>query len=192
MLFLGTEFGAWASIDRGATWTRINNDDLPTVPVHDFKLHKLTGELIAGTHGRSIWIVDVSTLRQLSAEAMEERAKLYQPEEAMIWKRARSAGSSGTRRFVGENPSGGAPIRYSLGARARSVELWITDIRGETIWEAEEAPTTQGLHEFRWNLRAAASGGRRWSPPVPAGQYLVNLKVDGNTQTQILEVIAED
>lgn len=192
VLFLGTEFGAWASIDRGASWTRINNDDLPTVPVHDFKLHRLTGELIAGTHGRSIWIVDVSTIRQLSAEAMQERAKLYAPEEAMIWKRARSAGSSGTRRFMGENPASGAAIRYSLGSRARSVELWITDIRGETIWEAEDVGTTQGLHEFRWSLRAAASGGRRWSPPVPAGQYLVNLKVDGNTQTQILEVLAEE
>ena len=110
----------------------------------------------------------------------------------MIWKRARSAGSSGTRRFVGENPATVAAIRYSIGSRARSVQLWITDIRGETIWEAEDAPTSQGLHEFRWNLRAAASGGRRWSPPVAAGEYLVNLKVDGNTQTQILEVIAED
>ena len=192
VLFLGTEFGAWASIDRGASWTRINNNDLPTVPVHDYKLHRLTGELVAGTHGRSIWIVDVSTLRQLSAEAMEEDAMLYQPEEAMIWKRARSAGSSGTRRFVGENPATGAAIRYSLGSRARSVQLWITDIRGETVWEAEDAPTTQGLHEFRWNLRGAASGGRRWSPPVPAGDYLVNLKVDGTTQTKVLEVIAED
>lgn len=192
VLFLGTEFGAWASIDRGTSWTRINNNDLPTVPVHDYKLHRLTGELVAGTHGRSIWIVDVSTLRQLSAEAIEEAAMLYQPEEAMIWKRARSAGSSGTRRFVGENPATGAAIRYSLGSRARSVQLWITDIRGETVWEAEDAPATQGLHEFRWNLRGAASGGRRWSPPVPAGEYLVHLKVDGDTQTRVLELIAED
>ncbi|MCH2101413.1 MAG: PDZ domain-containing protein [Planctomycetes bacterium] len=192
VLFLGTEFGAWASIDRGASWTRINNDDLPTVPVHDFKLHRLTGELVAGTHGRSIWIVDVSTLRQLSADAMAESAMLYQPEEAMIWNRSRQAGSSGTRRFVGENPATGAAIRYSLGSRTRSVQLWITDIRGETIWEAEDAPASQGLHEFRWNLRGATSGGRRWSPPVAAGQYLVNLKVDGNTQTKVLDVLAED
>jgi photosystem II stability/assembly factor-like uncharacterized protein len=190
LLFLGTEFGAWASIDRGASWTRINNGDLPTVPVHDFKLHRLTGELIAGTHGRSIWIVDVSTLRQLSVEAMAERAKLYTPEEAVLPTRGREQGSSGTRRFVGENPAFGLPIRYSLGSRARAVELTITDIRGDVIWEAE-AETGQGLHEARWDMRAASQGGggRRFGRSVPAGQYLVTLKVDGASQTQIVEVL---
>jgi photosystem II stability/assembly factor-like uncharacterized protein len=190
VLFLGTEFGAWASIDRGDSWTRINNDDLPTVPVHDFKLHRLTGELIAGTHGRSIWIVDVSTLRQLSVETMAERAKLYTPEEAVLPTRGRQAGSSGTRRFVGENPASGIAIRYSLGARARSVELTISDIRGDVIWEAE-AETGQGLHEARWDMRAASQGGggRRFGRSVPAGQYLVTLKVDGASQTQIVQVL---
>jgi photosystem II stability/assembly factor-like uncharacterized protein len=190
VLFLGTEFGAWASIDRGASWTRINNGDLPTVPVHDFKLQRLTGELIAGTHGRSIWIVDVSTLRQLSVEAMAERAKLYTSEEAVLPTRGRQAGSSGTRRFVGENPAFGMPIRYSLGARARSVELTISDIRGDVIWEAE-TETGQGLHEARWDMRAAsqAGGRRRFGRSVSAGQYLVTLKVDGASQTQILQVL---
>ncbi len=193
VLFLGTEFGAWASIDRGASWTRINNDDLPTVPVHDFKLHRLTGELIAGTHGRSIWIVDVSTLRQLSVDAMAERAKLYTPEEAVLPTRGRQAGSSGTRRFVGENPAFGLPIRYSLGSRARAVELTISDIRGDVIWEAE-TETGQGLHEARWDLRAASQGGggRRFGRSVPAGQYLVTLKVDGASQTQLVQVLAAE
>ena len=189
VLFLGTEFGAWASIDRGASWTRMNNGDLPTVPVHDFKLHRLTGELIAGTHGRSIWIVDVSTLRQLSVETMAERAKLYTSEEAMLPTRGRQAGSSGTRRFVGENPASGMPIRYSLGARARSVELTISDIRGDVIWEAE-TETGTGLHEARWDMRAASQGGgRRFGRSVPAGQYLVTLKVDGASQTQIVQIL---
>lgn len=191
VLFLGTEFGAWVSIDRGNSWTRMNNDDLPTVPVHDFKLHPLTGELIAGTHGRSIWITDVSTLRQLSEESMSEEAVLYQPEEVQLQRRGFEAGSSGTRRFVGENPPSGTRIRYSLGNRARSVKLWVTDINGEDVYEFE-TETQPGLHEVQWDLRRASENNRRWGRPIPAGQYLIQLRVDGVTQHKVLEVLPAD
>ena len=191
VLFLGTEFGAWVSIDRGNSWTRMNNDDLPTVPVHDFKLHPLTGELIAGTHGRSIWITDVSTLRQLSEESMSESAVLYQPEEAQLQRRGFEAGSSGTRRFVGENPPTGTRIRYSLGNRARSVKLWVTDINGEVVYEFE-TESQPGLHEVQWDLRRASENNRRWGRPIPAGQYLIQLRVDGVTQHKVLEVLPAD
>src|SRR5262249_46689193 len=63
VLYLGTEFAVYASIDRGKSWTKINNN-LPTVAVHEIAVHPTAGEIVAATHGRSLWILDVSALRQ--------------------------------------------------------------------------------------------------------------------------------
>src|SRR5262249_32614658 len=78
----GAEFVAFASINRGASWTRINAN-LPTVAVHEFAQHPLTGEMVAATHGRSLWIVDITPIRQMSADIVKEKAHLYQPAPAI-------------------------------------------------------------------------------------------------------------
>ena len=66
----GTEFAVWASLDRGESWTKINNN-LPTVAVHEFAIHPTAGEIVAATHGRSLWILDVTPLRQMTAAVVE-------------------------------------------------------------------------------------------------------------------------
>ena len=52
LLYCGTEFGAWVSIDRGGHWTRARGN-FPTVAVHEIAVHPTAGEIVAGTHGRS-------------------------------------------------------------------------------------------------------------------------------------------
>ncbi|HSR42366.1 MAG TPA: hypothetical protein VLL48_09345, partial [Longimicrobiales bacterium] len=69
LLYVGTDVGAYVSLDRGGSWQRFM-EGLPTVPVHDLKIHPRDRELIAGTHGRSIWIVDVAPLQQLDADVV--------------------------------------------------------------------------------------------------------------------------
>src|SRR5262249_3223369 len=53
LLYLGTEFAVWASLDRGKSWVKINNN-LPTVAVHEIAIHPTAGEIVAATHGRSL------------------------------------------------------------------------------------------------------------------------------------------
>src|SRR5262249_29963384 len=67
LLLCGTEFAVYASINRGGSWTKINNN-LPTVAVHEFAFHPTAGEVVAATHGRSLWILDVTPLRQMTVE----------------------------------------------------------------------------------------------------------------------------
>src|SRR5205807_1078493 len=67
LLFVGTEFAVWVSTNRGATWTKLNNN-LPTVAVHELAIHPTAGEMVAATHGRSLWVLDVTPLRQMSAD----------------------------------------------------------------------------------------------------------------------------
>ena len=76
-MFVGTDVGAYVSLDRGKSWQRFMTG-LPTVPVHDLKIHPRDRELIAGTHGRSIWIVDIAPLQQLSDDVMRATAYLFE------------------------------------------------------------------------------------------------------------------
>ena len=76
LLLLGCEFSSWYSIDQGQTWTRIKGG-LPTVSVHEFAIHPTAGEVVAATHGRSLWVGDLSVLRQLSVDSLKEDSKLY-------------------------------------------------------------------------------------------------------------------
>ena len=169
LLYLGTEFGAWCSLDRGKTWDRLNTN-LPTVAVHEFAVHPTAGEVVAATHGRSFWILDVTALRQLTPEALRANARLYRPLTAVRYRPEPSHGRT-NRRFVGENPPAGAPLYYSLGKKASKVSLKVLDVDGKLIRELETSKEP-GLHKVVWNLAQAPerrAGGRPPGQRPPAG-----------------------
>src|SRR5205823_7290706 len=85
LLYLGTEFAVYASTNRGAAWTRLNNN-LPTVAVHEIAVHPTAGEIVAATHGRSLWVLDVTALRQMTADALKARANLSRQNVVTYWK----------------------------------------------------------------------------------------------------------
>jgi photosystem II stability/assembly factor-like uncharacterized protein len=171
LLFVGTEFGAWASINRGESWTKINND-LPTVAVHEFAIHPTAGEMVAATHGRSLWIVDISGLRQITKDTLTAQAQLMKPTTAIRWRTEPARGRT-NRRYVGENPQNGAQIYYTLGQKAEKASLKVLDVEGKTVRELT-APTEPGLHRVFWNLSrsgggAIAAGGEGGAGPATGG-----------------------
>lgn len=84
LLFVGSSLGAYASVDRGATWTKFSKG-LPSVPVYDLKIHPRDHELMAATHGRGIWLVDVAGLEQVSSKNIAEAVTLFAPRTATQW-----------------------------------------------------------------------------------------------------------
>jgi hypothetical protein len=184
ILYLGTEFSAWVSIDRGTSWTSLNTN-LPTVAIHEIAQHPTSGEIIAGTHGRSIWILDVAPLRQMSQETLANGSNLFKPADAHYWRTQPSRGGD-LRRFVGQNPSGGVAIYYTLDGGGEA-SLKVTDAGGRTI---RDLPTESGsrLHRVTWDLRSqrrntqgrggrGGRGGRFGGPRVAPGTYHVVLTV---------------
>jgi hypothetical protein len=112
LLFCGTEFGVYASINRGGHWTKISNN-LPTVAVHELAIHPTAGEMVAATHGRSLWVVDVTALRQMTPEVVKAPAHLYAPGAVTRWRSEPDVGSSmgsGSKKFFGQNPARGAAV----------------------------------------------------------------------------------
>lgn len=91
VLYVGTDRGAYVSLDRGQTWQGLPNG-LPNVPVHDLVIHPRERELVAGTHGRSIYILDVLPVQELSA-VREEAVYVFPLEDVQYsrgWRGQRS------------------------------------------------------------------------------------------------------
>ncbi|MFZ4469714.1 MAG: hypothetical protein ACOYOZ_10670, partial [Pirellula sp.] len=159
LLYLGTEFSLWVSIDRGQNWTPFNQS-LPTVAIHDVAIHPENGEIVVATHGRSLWACDVTGLRQLKSENIGKEIAFFDPLDVTRWRN--DSGRGGTNRsFVGQNPSQGAKLWYALPKKSEKVLLRIENIDGELISELN-AKVEPGLHLLTWDLtqtnRDAARG----------------------------------
>ena len=79
LLFLGTEFGLWISLDGGKQWAQYKGSDFPNVPVRDIVVQPRESDLVLATHGRGIWIIDdITPLRKLTPEVLAQEAVFLQ------------------------------------------------------------------------------------------------------------------
>jgi photosystem II stability/assembly factor-like uncharacterized protein len=116
LLFLGTEFGLFVSFDAGQHWMKWTQG-IPTVPVRDIAVHPRENDLIVGTHGRSIYIIDdISPLRETTDEVMQKKLHLFKVQDAYQYQQGRLSSylSPGDTFFSGENKRTGATITYYL------------------------------------------------------------------------------
>jgi hypothetical protein len=119
LLFVGTEFGVFTSLDAGAHWHQLKGG-MPTIPVRDLEIQRRENDLVAATFGRSFYILDdYSPLREISEELLKEKAlHLFPVKKALLYiERDRLGGrkgSQGDRFFVAENPPYGATFTYYL------------------------------------------------------------------------------
>jgi photosystem II stability/assembly factor-like uncharacterized protein len=113
-LYVGTERGVAYSPDDGKSWIPLQLN-LPTVPVHDLRIKD--GDLVLGTHGRSIWILDdLTPVRRWNPSAAAAAAEILPPRPAIRWRHHGSIGTQG----AGANPPAGAQLTYRLKARPKS------------------------------------------------------------------------
>ena len=193
LLFVGTEFGIFMSRDRGEHWTSLK-ENLPTVSVDDIEIHPREHDLIIGTHGRSIYILDdISPLAQLTPEKMTQTAVLFDPRPATEFYTLPIGGLWGAHVFKAKNPPFGATINYYLsGNPSDDVSFTIEDAKGRTVRRLE-APNRPGLNRVTWDLRGEPRdvitedrGGEGQPIYVPAGEYTVKMKYgDYKTQTKL-------
>ena len=182
LLFAGTERAVYFSIDDGANWQPLRMN-MPATSIRDLVVHD--DDLVIGTHGRSIWMMDnMAMLRELAAARAATAAHLFRPALAT---RVRANMFLDTplppEEPTGQNPADGATLDYLLPAAAAKVTLEIFDSAGErvrafasddaveqldpaglphpTYWirPAQRLGTTPGHHRFVWDLRHAPPPG---------------------------------
>ncbi|MEO5588728.1 MAG: hypothetical protein ABIS03_04010, partial [Gemmatimonadaceae bacterium] len=154
LLFVGTDVGAYVSTNRGRSWQRFMTG-LPTVPVHDLEIHPRDREIIAATHGRSIWVNDIAPLEQMADSTMGQRAFFFQPSPAYQYAIQFTQAWNGNKIYVADNPSYGATFTYRVpaGTSSRdSASIVITDVKGDVVKKLT-GPSGPGVHRVTWDLR---------------------------------------
>jgi photosystem II stability/assembly factor-like uncharacterized protein len=166
LLYLGTELGLWLSIDGGAHWARFDGG-LPRVPVMDLKVHPRDGDLIVGTHGRGVWIVDdLSPLRALTTEVMEADFALLPAENGVQTISGTLQDFPGSDEFFAANPPEAAAIFYYLKKRhvVGEFKVEVFDEQGKRITTLPAAGRV-GINQVPWPMRLDA-------PQIPAGNEI--------------------
>ena len=116
LLFIGTEFGVFFTVDGGKKWLELQGG-IPTISTRDVKIQRRENDLVAGTFGRGIYILDdYAPLRALTPKAMEQAALLFAPSRPVKWFRLdeNHSDTDGDNEFVAENPPHGATLTYYL------------------------------------------------------------------------------
>ena len=193
LLFLGTEFGLRVSLDRGQTWTE-GPSRVPAVPIRDLLVHPRDGDLVLGTHGRALLVVDdVGPLRELASDpAIRESAvHAFTPPPAIDARIAEAIGyrSTGHAMQQGDTRPVGALLSFwSEGNGAARVEIHDSDggLVYNRTWRA-----TPGVNRLAWNLRPGGSADQIEHPRqmnVFPGTYTFSVQRGNAVSTAEFEV----
>jgi photosystem II stability/assembly factor-like uncharacterized protein len=164
LLFVGTDVGAYVSMNKGQSWQRFMTG-LPTTPVMDLLIHPRDGELVAATHGRGFWIADITPLQQWTAQIADKAVHLFAPKTAFQWgERAFDGQSVGQKLFEAQSPTYGAEIVYRVTQPVTGqVKVIVQDARGDTL-ATLNGPGRAGIQRVVWNYRGKAPPSIALSP----------------------------
>ncbi len=206
LLFVGLEPGLYATVDGGQHWVRVSG--VPTTQVRDIAIQKREGDLVAGTFGRGVYILDDYTpLRDITPQALAERANLYPLRDAYEYNELNQMEASWGN-TAAPNPPYGALLTYSIGqapAGDQKLAVTISDNTGKQVRRLElcSDEVTPGLHRVAWDLRGdtpnapsrcapgrggGGFGGRgnAGAPPVAQSRYTATIgTLSGDTFTAI-------
>jgi photosystem II stability/assembly factor-like uncharacterized protein len=174
LLFLGTEFGLWVSIDDGKNWAQFKGNHFPAVAVRDLAIQPRDNDLVLATHGRGIWIIDdITPLRALTPDLLKQEVAFVSARP--VQQRIVGAGgwANGDAVFVGDNPPDAAVINYYQRERHLfgKLKLEVLDSSGHVV---DELPASKrpGLNRVTWPMRVKP-------PRVPPGAQIAYAGVRG-------------
>jgi hypothetical protein len=168
LLFVGTEFSLFVTLDGGATWKPFSTG-LPRVRVDDILIHPRDRDLIVATHGRSLWIADDITPLEQFASTPGVSVKLFDPRPAIQWKNDVEATRRATARdFHGENPQGGTAISFWTAADMGDAKIEFLNSAGQVV-STMTTPARAGLNRVQWAMAMTGNGGPQGGRGGPGG-----------------------
>jgi photosystem II stability/assembly factor-like uncharacterized protein len=207
LLFVGTENAVYASYDDGANWTPLMNN-LPTVAVHDLVIHPRDGDLVAGTHGRSIWILDdITPLRQMTPEVKKKPIHVFRSKPGTDWRSINTGRKQPAFMFRGQNPPAGAGISFHVqegvgdtatlrvknidGSYNYSRKVAVQPGLNRTYWRGSFQPNAADVAAYRGTLLSAIS---TLAPELASAELRTTLEnmtaeIRGETDYRVLNDI---
>jgi len=213
LLFVGTEFNVYVSIDGGKSWALMKGD-MPTQPVHDLVIHPRENDLVVATHGRGIFIADITVFQELSSEAVANDVHLFDIESKVRWVNPRNMNSSSAN-FAGESEPDGIVINYYLKNKVEN-DVKVAIYQGDMLINEITGKKDAGWNSVLWNMgkrrerseeeqkrikemmaRYAEYGYRmRINPrydysPAQYGEYRIVLKVGDKSFTKYASILKD-
>ena len=190
LLFIGTEFGLWFTVDGGKSWVQLKGG-APVIPFRDLEIQRRENDLVCATFGRGFFILDDYTpLRHLTPETLAKEGALFPIRKTYSYEEDTKS-TAAPEIYVAKNPPYGAVITYYL-KESLPKDAKIALSISNSAWGAKRLeitpPTTAGLHRVTWDL----SNLQR----VDVKQFEVTLtKIVGGTSTvlgepQQVEIVA--
>ncbi len=149
LLFLGTEKAVHVSIDGGENWARMQNN-MPTTGVQDLVIHPRENDLIVGSHGRGIFITDISPLQELNPDVIEKNVHFFDIEPTIQWIMTSQKAVS-AQNYSGENKPHGVVINYYL-KKSISNDVSISIYDGLNLINELTGPGEAGFNSVEWGM----------------------------------------
>ena len=199
LLYVGTEYGLYVSLDGGARWAEFKPGNFPSVAVRDLAFQTRDGDLVLATHGRGIWIVDdLAPLRALGNQDLSQDFAFLPSRPVQQRTQGNGGWAEGDAKFSGQNPPDGTLIAYYQ--RTRHVfgrlKLEVFDSSGKLI-DTLPAGKRKGINRVVWSMvtpaprvptAAQAAFGSLQGPRVLPGTYTVRMTKAGKVYEQKVEV----
>ena len=205
VLFLGTEFGLFYTWNGGANWVQLKSE-MPTLAFNDLVIHPRENDLVLGTHGRGVWILDkINALQELTPAIISSAAYLFSIAPASEIRYTNLTPHAGDMIFRGENPPNGAVIDFWAGQADTAAAISVRDAQGHLVQTLApvRGRVVRGINRVVWNLRGeelpirgggfdddddGTRGANMPGPYVAPGTYTVRLEADGRAVEQKVEV----
>lgn len=209
LLYAGTEYGMYISYDDGASWKSFQLN-LPEVPITDLAIKD--NDLVVGTQGRSIYILDdLGTMQQAEISILDKNIHVFNPKPAvrMAGGSSRFGGGGQGLSNVGKNPPNGVVIQYYLKHVTDSTKATVTIMdknRKEiktfsTSSKEDKIEVEKGMNLFSWDLNYPAAeripqglivwNGNPPAPKAPPGDYYAKFK-SGNDSAEVKFTVVAD
>ncbi len=202
LLFLGTEFGLFVSNDGGQRWAQYKGSEFPGVAVDDLVIQPRTSDLVLATHGRGIWIIDdISPLRSLTPETMQQDAGFLPIPPAVQWMEASGGWSEGANSFQGQSRPEVAAIPYYQRTRHifGDLKIEIFDAQNKLV-DTVSSSKHRGVNRAAWSMHlkapkvppaATAAFAAAYGPRVLPGTYTVKLTKGDKVYTSKIDVVLD-
>jgi len=214
LLFVGTEFAVYVSIDGSRNWAKMKTD-MPTQPVHDLVIHPRENDLVVATHGRGFFIADIAPLQELTPTVLSKDVHFFDIESKVRWINNKFNVSSSSN-FDGESEPEGIVINYYLKNKVEG-DVKVAVYKGNKLVNEIEGKKEKGINKVLWDMtqrrerteeekkrarermeRFRAFGGSRRRmdinyayDPAPLGEYKIVLKVGDQEFTKNASILQD-